>query len=215
MTDIKYDNTTLESIIEKDENSEIVLPHFQRNYVWQREAQENLLLSVLAEVPIGSFLFIKGDYQDYASKPLCFDFETKTEDEREYRYLLDGQQRLSTIKSMFSDLFSDKEVDRFKNDGVKDWKDLLEKLPPQLRKRWFLKIDGDGEDIFGYKELEFTQELREPSEYKKYIEWRTLYKTKSRFYVPTSETEKLILESSKDKLVPLWLFGNNKDKKNS
>ena len=218
MTDIKYDNTTLESIIERDKNCEIVLPHFQRKYVWKKEAQEHLLLSVLAGVPIGSFLLLKGNYQEYASKPLCFNSYNELEGEKECKYLLDGQQRLSTIRSMFSDLFSDEEVNEFKKDEVEDWKDLLDKLPTGLRKRWFLRIDGedDAQDIFGYKTLEFKQGLHEPSDYEKYIECHPLSKRPKKtneFYVPTSETRNLISESSNKKLVPLWLFGNPKNEK--
>ena len=215
MNEIEYDSTTLKKILEQEKNFKIVLPNFQRAYVWKNEHQDNLLCSILAGVPIGSFLLLTGKYEDYASRPLCFDFHPENLTD-ECEYLLDGQQRLSTMKSMFSDLFSEEERKRFKvKEG--DWETLFDKLPFKLRKRWFLKIDGnekdeedeeDEEDIFGYKNLEFEPDLHEPSNYEGYIKSYQVFKSTSEAYGPENNTEELITWSVGERLVPLWLLGN-------
>lgn len=59
---------------------------------------------------------------------------------------------------MFCDLFSKDEMNRLEK---KDCKELWDYLPAQLRNRWFLKIDIDGEDekdIFGFKNLIFEED---------------------------------------------------------
>lgn len=49
----------LSNIIEKITNKEILLPDFQRNFVWRdEEKQSRLIASVLAKMPVGSILLL-------------------------------------------------------------------------------------------------------------------------------------------------------------
>jgi len=91
-------------LLQRAENKELVLPNFQREFVWKTDQQKMLIASFLVNLPIGTFLILEGEKNDFISKPLCFKVAvTPTEN---CLYLLDGQQRLSTIKSIFSDLYS-------------------------------------------------------------------------------------------------------------
>ncbi|GAA4233750.1 hypothetical protein FHR32_005239 [Streptosporangium album] len=75
----------------------IVLPKFQREFVWSRQQILNLLDSVARNYPIGSILLWESD-QELASERAIADLEVDSlPSGRHVNYLLDGQQRLSTI----------------------------------------------------------------------------------------------------------------------
>ncbi|MFD8562420.1 GmrSD restriction endonuclease domain-containing protein [Streptosporangium canum] len=75
----------------------IVLPKFQRGFVWSRQQILNLLDSVARNYPIGSILLWESD-QELASERAIADLEVDSLPSGHHvNYLLDGQQRLSTI----------------------------------------------------------------------------------------------------------------------
>lgn len=76
---------------------DILLPKFQRDFVWEREQILELLDSVMKNYPIGSVLLWLST-QRLKSERTIADLQIKEKPE-EYptNYLLDGQQRLSTI----------------------------------------------------------------------------------------------------------------------
>lgn len=76
---------------------DIVLPEFQRPFVWKRRQILELLDSIYRNYPIGSALLWES-HQPLASKRAIADLEVG-ERSKTYpvNYLLDGQQRLSTI----------------------------------------------------------------------------------------------------------------------
>ena len=71
----------LSSIIEKITNREILLPDFQRAFVWkEEEKQSRLIASVLAKMPVGSILLLNSDSSDYAYKMIgCKQRKTSNE----------------------------------------------------------------------------------------------------------------------------------------
>ncbi|WPF88640.1 DUF262 domain-containing protein [Cyanobacterium aponinum AL20118] len=146
---MKYDRETLRSVFQADLDNELVLPDFQRDFVWKKDKQSKLLASILVGLPIGSFLIIKGKKDDFPARSLGF-IEVTTPKEQ-CRFLLDGQQRLSCIKSIFDDLYNPSE----------SWKNIWDKLYGQLRFRWFLRVSpkNSDEDIFGWKKLQFKNNL--------------------------------------------------------
>jgi len=146
---MEYSNETLRAIFESDSNGKLVLPNFQRDFVWTREKQSKLLASVLVGLPIGSVLIVEGSKDDFSSRRLGF--TNSTEPKEECRFLLDGQQRLSCLKSIFDDLFPSD-----------SWKSKWDTLYGLLRNRWFLKIEPPNEgldDIWGWEKLKFIDEL--------------------------------------------------------
>ena len=138
-----------------DENR-LVLPDFQRDYVWKKEDQKALIASLILNLPIGSFLLLSGNKEDFATKELGFP-TTIASPKEECKYLLDGQQRLTSLRSILYDMFQGG-----------DWSDVLLELYNALRFRWFLRIvpRNDESDVFGWKDLWFDKDLllrEEPS----------------------------------------------------
>jgi uncharacterized protein with ParB-like and HNH nuclease domain len=85
------------------ENAEgkLVLPNFQRGFEWKVEEQKKLLSSVLTLLPIGSILLLDGKKGDFSTRQLCYNDEDFDQHD-ECSYLLDGQQRTSTLRAIFS-----------------------------------------------------------------------------------------------------------------
>ncbi len=76
---------------------DIILPEFQRPFVWKRRQILDLMDSIYRNFPIGSLLVWEST-QKLASKRTIADLEVAERSEKyPVNYLLDGQQRLSTI----------------------------------------------------------------------------------------------------------------------
>ncbi|MET8258366.1 DUF262 domain-containing protein [Micromonospora sp. NPDC005205] len=76
---------------------DILLPRFQRNFVWSRKQMIDLLDSIARNYPIGSMLLWQSR-QELASERSIADLEVApSKPDYPVNYLLDGQQRLSTI----------------------------------------------------------------------------------------------------------------------
>jgi len=218
---LRYDTETLRQILTKDQKNCLVLPDFQRDFVWDRPKQKKLLASLLVGLPIGSILIVKGKKDDFNSRSLCKVVLTQPSDNCEY--LLDGQQRLSCLKSIFDDIFP------FQN-----FSESWEMIYGKLRNRWFIKIkqdDPSGEDVWGYKYLTFTEESFQgfdPSDLEQFIEFYGLDPVQTfstKFYHPLFQIKsdgsdlhygselyktKLVENYAKKYLVPLYdIFRNN------
>jgi hypothetical protein len=78
-------------------SGDILLPRFQRNFVWSRKQVVDLLDSVARNYPIGSMLLWQSK-QELANERSIADLEiAAAKPDYPVNYLLDGQQRLSTI----------------------------------------------------------------------------------------------------------------------
>ncbi|WP_436910216.1 GmrSD restriction endonuclease domain-containing protein [Halosimplex marinum] len=85
-------------LVDKVEANEIVLPEFQREYVWGKDQAKELMKSLYKEYPIGSLLIwetenppeIKNDAVDREQYGL-------------FKVLLDGQQRLTVLYLLIKD----------------------------------------------------------------------------------------------------------------
>ena len=204
----KFDEETLLELIEKDRKFELVLPHFQRRFVWEVKDQKSLLQSMLSGVPVGGVLLLKGKKDDYVSRPLCFSKLEPEIHEDKCIFLLDGQQRISTMKSIFCDLFSTQEIKRFH--GVDNWKELLDKVPSKLHYRWFINVVNH-KDIFGLEDLSFDDnEQLVPSDFDECIDFRKILKSKSKGYDPDDTNENLVNWSVTNKCMPLCLLLNDR-----
>ncbi|AUN03599.1 DUF262 domain-containing protein [Clostridium botulinum] len=146
---MEYTSIKIKDLIEKSESKEILLPNFQREYVWDRKSnQKALLASILYDIPIGSLLILNGESGFFATKELCIRQQFSDETRDSTLYLLDGQQRTSTIKSIFYDFFNEPQT----------WKENFDKLYPRLRTRWLLRVKPKENemDIFGWRKLKFN-----------------------------------------------------------
>ena len=70
----------------------LVLPEFQREYVWSREQAKQLLISLTRKYPVGGLLFWKTQ-----SPPELKNVATMPEKLGTIQVILDGQQRLTTL----------------------------------------------------------------------------------------------------------------------
>ncbi len=95
---ITPDNQSLFTLVEKAQKKQLVLPDFQRSFVWPYTAIKDLLISIFKGYYIGSILLLDAD-----SKSLPFAFrpiegvEGLANDDLIQKYILDGQQRITTL----------------------------------------------------------------------------------------------------------------------
>ena len=205
----------LKEIFQDEDEGRIVLPNFQRDFVWDTKQQKELLATFLVELPISSILLLKGTSDDFNYRKLCYSNEVECAKE-ECMYLLDGQQRMSTLKAMFVDLFNE------------EWDKKYSDMYGKIKNRWFLKIstgDEENQDIFGYNTLDFDYgSLRKytPSEIIDFIQEYKIHKTTNtnNWYHPKIKFEKdtilgkmneLATLCSAEKVIPL--FGLNEGNK--
>ena len=87
------------NIVKDIETYKIVLPDFQREFVWRDEnMQKQIVASVFAKMPIGSILLLESSPNEFASKNIGSKKETDhSKLEREVKFLLDGQQRITAV----------------------------------------------------------------------------------------------------------------------
>ena len=133
----------LKDLLDDVEEGKIQLPDFQRGWVWDDERIKSLLVSISRQFPVGAIMTLAadGDVQ-FQKRPI--EGVSLNGDERHERYLLDGQQRLT---SLFQAL-------RYK--GPVETKDRPE--GKRIIKRWYyidmkkaldaLDQDGDLEEAF-------------------------------------------------------------------
>ena len=117
---------TVRDIIRSIDRGHLLLPDFQRDFDWRPEKQKALIASFLYNVPIGSMLFLENKAGMLTKKIGYKTSNFKTNNE-EKSYLMDGQQRLTTLKGVFDDFF--------KHDS-----DIFDELYNNLKYRWFLKL---------------------------------------------------------------------------
>ena len=153
------EKTDLKEIIKQIQRQELLLPDFQRGFVWDVGMQQRLVASVLTKMPIGSILILEADRDDYGCRILGrkddVDFSGNN---REVRVLLDGQQRITALANIFSNqLFYD-----YAGSGklMTDYKRLIS---VDLQNRFFLRIPSvenlnEENDLFHLKDLQFAIE---------------------------------------------------------
>lgn len=91
----------IKKLIDRISSGDIRIPAFQRNYVWEPDQVSFLLDSIYKEFPIGTVILWKTDNRLNSEKKLGF-FELP-EPQKDYpvNYVLDGQQRLTSLFSVF------------------------------------------------------------------------------------------------------------------
>lgn len=152
---------------------EVLLPDFQRGFVWDEDMKIALSASVLTKLPVGSLLMLEAYIDEYAfrkiGKKQMIDVSGKNQDVTVHS-LLDGQQRITTLVNVFSDFMIDNQVGFY---------DLIKSNT--LYRRYFLKIPYyndryEEKDIYGINCLKFPFDVEkefpkfEAEDVKKYIE---------------------------------------------
>ena len=146
--------TDFNDLVRSVDNNKILLPDFQRDFVWKdEEQQKSITASVLAKMPIGSVLLLESQPSEYACKRIGCNQEIHTEEiDGKIHFLLDGQQRITVLTNVFSNVIQE---------NTKTVSDLIS---PSLKRRFFLKVPkwssaymrtNKDDDLFGVKYLEF------------------------------------------------------------
>ena len=88
----------LRELVREFATGQILLPQFQRDYVWKPKKIRNLLDSLLQEFPIGGFYLWRPVEGPIDPKPKMFEPRIGPEFKG---YLIDGQQRLTSLEAAF------------------------------------------------------------------------------------------------------------------
>ncbi|MCQ3810879.1 MAG: DUF262 domain-containing protein [Acidimicrobiia bacterium] len=159
---IHYETTTLREIVDSHTRGKLVLPNFQREFVWSVEDQRKLLTSLLADIPIGAVLLLLGKSSDFAARR--FGRQAAAEPTDECTFLLDGQQRLSCVHHFLSDPLGEEP----------EWERITRDTYYNLRYRWLVRVvPGQAKpDPFGYFHLHFRGIREEPEALGDFVETR-------------------------------------------
>ncbi|NQU05631.1 MAG: DUF262 domain-containing protein [Calditrichaeota bacterium] len=89
-------------LLEKVDKGEVVIPDFQRPFVWKNKQVEELLNSIAKGYFIGSILMLE-DYPNnrFAPKPILGVKNYSHNEGKTIKYILDGQQRVSSLYYAF------------------------------------------------------------------------------------------------------------------
>lgn len=106
-----YRCLTLSALLEDIDANRLLLPHIQRAFVWEDDQMERLFDSLMRGYPIQTLLFWKTKDEIRARHfmaPIDRDIElselydvARSAEGREKTFVLDGQQRLQTLHSLF------------------------------------------------------------------------------------------------------------------
>ncbi|SJZ77613.1 DUF262 domain-containing protein [Selenihalanaerobacter shriftii] len=215
-----YSSVSIElvDIFKNLNEKKLLLPNFQREFVWGKSDQKALLASFFVGLPIGSFLFLEGPKDEYPSKELgkkkgIIDYEEIKP--RYVEFLLDGQQRITTLKSIFTDIFEN-------NENINDFKTEHTNTFGKIRRRWFIKIeDEDAEEFFNFEDLKFDEykyKYTEPQDIEEMFTYEKVNRTKSKdkWYNPLYKLEnnlskeeyreRVIGNAVKEKRIPLFFL---------
>jgi uncharacterized protein with ParB-like and HNH nuclease domain len=90
---------SIRTLLEKIESNDILIPNMQREFVWKSSQMLALLDSLRRDIPIQSFIFWRTK-----ENLLCKNIKNEKIDTfgNEKVYILDGQQRIKSIYSLFS-----------------------------------------------------------------------------------------------------------------
>ena len=87
---------SLNELLDRIQSGKIQLPDFQRGWVWDDERIKGLLVSVSRAFPVGAIMTLSADGEvQFQNRPI--EGVTLGDDARQDYYLLDGQQRLTSL----------------------------------------------------------------------------------------------------------------------
>jgi len=133
MTTFTSDKESLQEILKDVSNGKIQLPEFQRGWVWDDIHIRSLLASISLSYPIGAVMMLENGNPDVRFKPRPVEGVELNEEVAPERFILDGQQRLT---SLFQALFYGKVVKTrdVRKNAIKRWYyiDMCKALDPNI-----------------------------------------------------------------------------------
>jgi len=97
MTTFTSDKESLQKILKAVTDGDYQLPDFQRGWVWDDIHIVSLLASVSLSYPIGAVMMLENGNPEVRFKPRPVEGVELSEDKEPERYILDGQQRLTSL----------------------------------------------------------------------------------------------------------------------
>ncbi len=111
-----YQSYSIRKILDAVTSGGIRIPAFQRGFVWEMDRVAHLLDSIYKGYPFGSLLFWRTKQQLAAERNLGTFILPDPEDSYPIDYVLDGQQRLTSIFTVFQT--------ELKSENNRDWTDI-------------------------------------------------------------------------------------------
>ncbi len=101
LSEITPSSPKIDRIISRIEEGDIKIPAFQRGFVWNQEQVIDLLDSIYRDYPIGSILLWNSNERLRSTRNVAGYLIPDREPQYLVNYVLDGQQRVSTIYAIF------------------------------------------------------------------------------------------------------------------
>lgn len=133
-----YDKKEISVLINHLKNGDYLAPDFQRSYVWKTKDIVPLLNSVFRENPIGYFVFWKPNYEYVSRNKNNFLGVLNPSNEKKYIYVIDGQQRLTTLSHV---------ITPNRNDDNEEIYDMLDKIVFDLYDFEFKEIRNSKDNL--------------------------------------------------------------------
>lgn len=137
----------------------LLLPDFQRDYKWGTAKQQSLLASIMLKFPVGSSLILEGQSDDFALRRIGETVQHTLDNSEACEYLLDGQQRTTTLYNAFNDVF---DFSQFANQL--ELTNFISKKANPMKVRWFLRVPVVGKanenvtDVFNAAKVLFDKD---------------------------------------------------------
>jgi len=101
MRELEAKEIKIDKVIARIEIGDIKIPAFQRGYIWNQGQVVDLLDSIYKDYPIGSLLFWESKEPLKSTRNVAGIHIPERDPEYPTNYVLDGQQRLSTLYAVF------------------------------------------------------------------------------------------------------------------
>ncbi len=111
----------LKNLMKKAEDCDLVLPEFQRDFVWKPSDVIKLLTSVMNGYPIGGLLFMESNSDNYGARPLD-GVKKESPKGKDVLLILDGQQRLTSCYRAF---YNSMDVDKYPGRYYINYKEFI------------------------------------------------------------------------------------------
>lgn len=101
--EINIQSPKIDNLVRQIRDGEIKIPPLQRPFVWKTEQIIDLIESIYKEYPIGSILLWETSDELPSTRNIAGFKLPKKSDSHPFYYVLDGQQRLSSLYGVFTD----------------------------------------------------------------------------------------------------------------
>lgn len=206
----------LRTLLSSVQSGDIVLPNFQREFRYERDGQRQLICSLLSDIPIGAIMVLNGASEVFDSRKIGRKPNISYQPTQgKTQYLLDGQQRLTTLWSVLTDIYAGLDMT--------DRNTLYSEISPKIRTRWFIRlrpIEREHEDVLGFDYFDVnSEELRrlEPDHFEPLIGYSRGVKKGTtwmwgkdlKFEEENKENKDLLAFCQKEQAIPLAFLSDS------